>query len=55
MDEASSYLGGRHRAVGHNRKMLNLVEEIFGYQGRIIATIHILQDAGILETTRHKT
>jgi hypothetical protein len=46
IDAASSYLGGRHRVVGHNLAMLRLVEEMFGRRGRLVFTLHVLQDAG---------
>lgn len=48
MDAAAAYLGARHRAVGHNLRALRAIEDLFGRRGRIVATVHILQDAGIL-------
>jgi hypothetical protein len=48
MDAAAAYLGARHRAVGHNLRALRAIEDLFGRRGRIIATVHILQDASIL-------
>jgi hypothetical protein len=48
MDAASTYLGGRHRVVGHNLRMLQAVELLFGRHGRIIFTMHVLQDAQVI-------
>jgi len=46
MDAAASFLGGRHRVVGHDLTMLAIVEERFGRPGRIVFALHLLQDAG---------
>lgn len=54
IDAAASYLGGRHRVVGHNLAMLRLVEELFGRPGRIVFTMHVLQDAGHFPTTTRR-
>lgn len=48
MDAASSYLGGRHRVVGHNLSAFQAIELLFGRPGRIVATMHVLQDAGVI-------
>lgn len=48
MDAASTYLGGRHRVVGHNLRALEAIELLFGRAGRTVAVLHILQDARII-------
>lgn len=48
MDAAASYLGGRHRVVGHNLAAFQAIELLFGRPGRIVATLHVLQDAGVI-------
>jgi hypothetical protein len=48
MDASASYLGGRHRVVGHNLAAFQAIELLFGREGRIVATLHVLQDAGVL-------
>lgn len=55
IDAASSYLGGRHRVVGHNLAMLRLVEDMFGRRGRVVFTLHVLQDAGHFDSARAPT
>ena len=40
--------GGAHRAVGHDLKMLALIEDLYGERGKIIWTMHILADAHII-------
>jgi hypothetical protein len=52
MDAASSYLGGRHRVIGHNLRAFEAVELLFGRSGRIVATMHVLQDAGVIRPAR---
>lgn len=53
MDDASAYLGSRHRLVGHDLTMMRTVTEIFGEAGRRVFVCHLLQDAGVLQTGRH--
>jgi hypothetical protein len=48
IDAAASYLGGRHRVVGHNLKMARAIEDLFGRRGLVIFTCHLLEDAGII-------
>lgn len=48
IDEAAAYLGGRHRVVGHNLKMARAIEDLFGREGLIVFTCHLLQDAGVI-------
>lgn len=52
MDMAASYLGGRHRVVGHNLRAFEAIELLFGRDGRIVATLHVLEDAGIITRER---
>jgi hypothetical protein len=53
IDAAAGYLGGRHRVVGHNRKMARAIEDLFGRRGLTVFTCHVLQDAGILREGRY--
>jgi len=52
MDEASAYLGGKHRVVGHNIDALRAVKLLYGPDGakaRKVFTCHFLQDAQVLQ------
>jgi hypothetical protein len=55
IDAAAAYLGGRHRVVGHNLKMARAVEDLFGRDGLIVFTCHLLEDAGVLVPARRAT
>ena len=52
MDAAAAYLGGRHRVVGHNLRAVQGIELLFGREGRKVAVLHMLEDAGVIRSER---
>lgn len=49
MDFAVRVIGPGHQIVMHNRDAVKAMELLFGRRGRLIATMHILEDLHIVQ------
>ncbi|MEW6228566.1 MAG: hypothetical protein AB1700_10875 [Bacillota bacterium] len=49
MDQAIARLGPRHRYVTHNLEYIRAIRQLFGEEAAVEATLHILQDWGIVK------
>lgn len=48
MDQAMEGLGPRHRYVTHNIEYVHAIRQLFGDEAALEATLHILQDWGVI-------
>ncbi len=49
LDRAAERLGPRHRFVSHNWEYIKLIEQMLGSEAALEATLHLLQDWGLVE------
>ncbi|HHV61072.1 MAG TPA: hypothetical protein GXX51_00275 [Firmicutes bacterium] len=49
MDQSIERLGPRHRYVTHNVEYIRAIRQLFGENAVIEATLHLLQDWGVID------
>ncbi|HHY48119.1 MAG TPA: hypothetical protein GX506_12570 [Firmicutes bacterium] len=49
MDQSMERLGPRYRYVTHNMEYIRAIRQLFGEEAVLEATLHLLQDWGIIE------